>query len=231
MFLDIAIGSVLLFSLLIGALRGVIRQIAQLIAIAAAYLAAGPIGAELHSQLPPSPLIRMLPQREVASLLGFVAVWLFVTACFGVLIRWRFAGDDLHRRHWDRLVGAWLGALRTALSVYVVLCVISLVGRELGVHFSWLEESTVYAFAHRHNAFDGRQLFASLEGDTRSNLFLHHPGVAELLKAHPELRDVLGRPEMKPVLDRGDAKEILRKLLEVSAKEHERGVDKRVSEL
>ena len=231
MLLDIAIGSVLLFSLLIGALRGAIRQIAQVIAIVVAYLAAEPIGAALQPQLPNSPLLRMLPQRELAALLGFVAVWLFATLCFGVLIRWRFAGDDLHRRHWDRLAGAWLGALRTALSVYVVLCVISLTGRELRLRSAWLEESTVYAFAHHHNAFDGSQLFASLEGSSRSSSLPHHSYVAELLKTHPEWKDLLARPEMKPVLDRGDVKEILRKLLEVSAKEHERAVDRGVSEL
>ena len=231
MLLDFAIVSVLLFSLLIGALRGAIRQIAQLIAIAVAYLVAEPIGDALQPQLPRSPLLPMLPQRELATIIAFIAVWLFSTACFGVLIRWRLAGDDLHRRHWDRLAGAWLGGLRTAVSVYVVFCVLGLVGRELRLHSSWLEGSTVYGFAQRHNAFDGHQLFASLERSSDSSSLLRHPPFVELLKTHPELKAVVGRPEMKPVLDRGDAKEILRKLLELSAKEHEQAVDRRFSEL
>src|SRR5260370_11576001 len=121
MLVDIVIGIAIVFSLLIGALRGAARQIAQLVAITVAYLGAHPLGMIVQEKLPRSLHLFVLPQFELATLIAFLGLWLVLTVCFGALIRWRFAGDDLHRRRWDRLAGALLSGLRISILLYFSL--------------------------------------------------------------------------------------------------------------
>jgi membrane protein required for colicin V production len=234
MLLDIVLGIAIVFSLLIGALRGAVRQIAQMVAITVAYVGAHPLGIIVHEKLPRSLHLFVLPESELAIMIAFLGLWLVLTACFGALIRWRFAGDDLHRWRWDRLAGAWLCGLRLSVSLYLALCVVGLVERELRIGSVWLDRSTLYSIANRHNVFTAStQLVASLGGGTHARLVpkLREAQALELIKASPDFKEILTRPALKEVLSRGDPKEIVKKVLEESAKDHHRLIEKSVSEL
>jgi hypothetical protein len=149
-----------------------------------------------------------------------------------LLIRWRFAGDDLHRFRWDRLVGAALAGMRMSVSLYLALCMVSLVRRELRFRSAALEQSALFSLANGHNLFVGHDQFLASAGlGGHSSLFkVQEARAVEMLKASPELREILNRPELKEALKRGDAKEIVKKVLEESAKDHRRVIDKSVSE-
>ncbi len=234
MLLDIVLGIAIAFSFLFGALRGAVRQIAQLLAITVAYVGAHPLGIILQEKLPRSLHLFVLPERELAIMIAFLGLWLVLTAGFGALIRWRFAGDDLHRLRWDRLAGAWLSGLRMSISLYLALCTVGLVERELRVGSVWLDRSALYSIANRYNVFTASsQLVANLGGGTHARLLpkLREAQAMELIKASPELREILTRPELKEVLNRGDPKEIIKKVLEESAKDHYRVIEKSASEL
>jgi membrane protein required for colicin V production len=234
MLLDIVLAIAIVFSVLIGALRGAVRQIAQLVAITVAYLCAHPLGMVLKERLPRSLHLFVLPESELAIMIAFLGLWLVLTVCFGALIRWRFAGDDLHRWRWDRLAGAWLSGLRMSLSLYLALCTIGLLQRELRFGSLWLHRSTLYSIANQYNVFTAStQLVASLGGGTHARLLprLGEAQAIELIKASPEFREILSRPELQEVLNRGDPTEIVKKVLEESAKDHHRVIEKSVSEL
>jgi membrane protein required for colicin V production len=234
MLLDIVVGIAIIFAMLIGALRGAIRQIAQIVAIAIAYVGAHPLGIIVQEKLPRSLHLFVLPESELAIMIAFLGLWLVLTVCFGAVIRWRFAGDDLHRLRRDRLAGAWLSGLRMSLSLYLGLCIVGLVESELRVGSVWLERSTFYSIANRYNVFTASsQLVASLGGGTHARLLpkLGEAQALELIKASPEFKEVLTRPELKDVLKRGNPKEIIQKVLEEIAKDHHRVIEKSVSEL
>src|SRR5258707_9917178 len=125
----------------------------------------------LQDQLPRSLHLFVLPEFELATLIAFLGLWLVLTVCFGALIRWRFAGDDLHRRRWDRLAGAWLSGLRMSISLYLALCTVGLVQREFRFGSLWLYRSTLYSLANRYNVFtESTQLVASLGGGITTRL-------------------------------------------------------------
>src|SRR5260370_493494 len=233
MLLDITVGIAIVFSLLIGALRGAARQIAQLVAISVAYLGAHRLGLILQDQLPRSLHLFVLPEFELATLIAFLGLWLVLTVCFGALIRWRFAGDDLHRRRWDRLAGAWLSGLRISISLYLALCTVGLVQREFRFGSVWLYGSTLYSIANRYNVFtESTQLVANLGGGTHARLLpkLGEAQAIELIKASPEFREILTRPELKEAFNRGDPKEIIKKVVEGSAQYDKPRMKKSVSE-
>jgi membrane protein required for colicin V production len=234
MLLDIVLGIAIVFSFLIGALRGAARQIAQLVAIAVAYVGAHPLGMIVQQNLPRSLHLFVVPESELATLIAFLALWLALTACFGVLLRWRFAGDDLRRWRWDRFAGAGLSGLRMGASLYLALCVVGLMQRELRIRSVWLDRSTFYSVASRHNVFTASgQLVASLQKSPHASLLpkLQEAQALELIRASPEFKEILSRPQLKEVLNKGDPKEIIKRVLEESAKNHHGVIDKALSEL
>jgi membrane protein required for colicin V production len=234
MLLDIVLGIAIVFSFLIGALRGAARQIAQLVAIAVAYVGAHPLGMIVQQKLPRSLHLFVVPESELATVISFLALWLALTVCFGALLRWRFAGDDLRRWRWDRLAGAGLSGLRMGVSLYLALCVVGLMQRELRIRSVWLDRSAFYSAASRYNVFTASgQLIASLQKSPHANLLpkLKEAQALELIRASPEFKEILSRPQLQEVLNRGDPKEIIKRVLEESARDHHGMIDKALSEL
>src|SRR5258707_14133510 len=145
MLLDIVLGIAIVFSLVFGALRGAVRQIAQLVAITVAYVSAHPLGIIVQEKLPRSLHLFVLPERELAIMIAFLGLWLVLTAGLGALIRWRFAGDDLHRLRWDRLAGAWPPGPRMSISLYLALSPAGFGEREPVVGSGWGGRATPHS--------------------------------------------------------------------------------------
>ena len=119
-------------------------------------------------------------------------------------------------------------------SLYLALCVVGLMQRELRIRSVWLDRSTFYSVASRHNVFTASgQLVASLQKSPHASLLpkLQEAQALELIRASPEFKEILSRPQLKEVLNKGDPKEIIKRVLEESAKNQHGVIDKALSEL
>jgi len=231
MVLDFVIVTVLLASALVGALRGIARQIAQLISVYGAFLAAQPLREMLQPRLPAWVATYGWSQPEVALVSCFVAGWLLLSFLSGEVVRRFLAGDDLHRIRVDRILGSVFSTVRAAVVLYLVVAIASAARGSLRSPFldSAFESSTAYALVHRHNLF---------ETDSRllADLGVPQPGFSllpriqsrrafEALKNEPKFKEILNRPSMKSVVEKGDPREVLKKLLEETQKDRQRELE------
>jgi len=231
MALDFVIVAVLLICAVVGALRGIARQIAQLISVYGAYLAAQPLREMLQPRLPAWLATYWESEPELALVSCFVAGWLLLGFLFSEVVRRFLAGDDLHRIRVDRILGCVFSTVRTAVVLYLVLAMVTAARGSLRIPFldRTLESSTAYALVQRNNLF---------ETDSRllADLGVPQPGFSllpkiqswkayEALKNEPRFKEILTRPSMKGVVEKGDPREVLKKVLEEAQKDRQRELE------
>ncbi|MBI3184233.1 MAG: CvpA family protein [Myxococcales bacterium] len=153
----ILLGLVALFAF-VGAITGAAKQLAQLAAIAVAYLGAYPIGSlagpRLAKALEGPPAVGTAVGTLLALLVLFVLARLALAHGLGRL----FAGKKPDDRAVDRTLGFLLGGLKAAAMAYVIVCAlvfieshVSMAGRRLGIS---PKGSVAFALARRFNVFE-----------------------------------------------------------------------------
>jgi uncharacterized membrane protein required for colicin V production len=231
MALDFLIVVVLLICALVGALRGFARQIAQLISVYGAYLAAQPLREMLQPQLPPWMATYWESEPEVALVTSFVAGWLLLSLLFGEVVRRFLAGDDLHRIRLDRILGSVFSTVRAAVVLYLIVAMVTAARGSLQIPF--LERafrySTAYALVQRHNVFETDSTILADLGVAQP-AFSPLPRIQswrafETLKTQPRFKEILNRPSMKAVVEKGDPREVLKKLLEEVQNDRQRDLE------
>ena len=151
---------------LLGLWRGAARQLASAVALVCASFASRPLSevvgpwlARQHSGL----------SLSTAMLLGFVISFALIGLVAYVLVFFsirprRKESTEENQPHsrldtfGDKGLGLFLGALKGAFLVWLLLSATALMARELDFRLPWnLEDSRVYAFVKQHNVFNQKQ--------------------------------------------------------------------------
>lgn len=231
MAIDFLIVAVLLICALVGALRGIARQIAQLISVYGAYLAAQPLK-EMLQPLPPAWMATYWEaEPEIALVSCFVAGWLLLGLLSGEVVRRFLAGDDLHRIWIDRILGCVFSTVRAAVVLYLLVAMVSAARGSLKAPLldTAFASSTACALVQRHNVFetDSRILADLGVAQPRFSLLprIQSWRAFEALKNEPRFKEILNRPSMKGVVEKGDPREVLKKLEEEVQNDRQRELE------
>jgi uncharacterized membrane protein required for colicin V production len=207
-----------LFALL-GLISGAIKQVAQWLAIAAAYIFAKPAGVALAPTLGPA-----LGMPPALAPIGLAAGLMLLTYLFGALAL-RFILKKIlpvqEKGRTDRLIGLALGGAKGALLGWVVLSVALAFEEPLAKAGFDLEKKTkdshAAAFTRGHNLFDSLKMpamesakkFAALQGNPQAlQEMLNDPKARELLD-NPEIKKALNDPELRRLAQSGNPAAIL----------------------
>ncbi len=222
MVIDLVIlGVVLLFAVL-GALSGAARQVANLVALGAAYFAARQLGPVVAPRLAEAVNGPLLAGVVLGTLLVFLVVLFAVRYALTSLLRWLLGARDEEGRAMDQFLGFVLGALKAGLVAYVVLSGLTFVeqhvavaGRRLGVS---PEGSVAVTLARRYNLFELTQ-FAPVHDLTRVMGAAADPARAARLAEDPAFRALRKDPrfqraledeKLRAAVERGDVEALLR---------------------
>jgi membrane protein required for colicin V production len=220
--LDLVLLGLVLFFAVVGAFAGAAKQIAQLVALAAAYVCSRPLGTFLGPKAAEalhSPLI----VGTVAATLGvFILVLVIVRYALTQLIRRLLAGRDPHDRSVDRGLGFFLGGLKVALIIYVIVCALTFIeenvtiaGKKVGLS---PKDSVIFSLARRYNVFEMTQ-FSAVQDLVRVAKASNDPKSAEKLKSDPaylalkkdpRFGKALDEQAMQRAIETGDYKALLR---------------------
>lgn len=196
---------------LLGLISGAIKQLAQWLALVAAYVFAKPAGAALAPSLGP-----WLGFSPALAPIGLSALLMLATFVFGALLLRAVLKRVLpvtEKGKIDRLVGLALGGGKGAALAFVLLSTVLSFEEPLAKAGFDLESKTqgssAVAWTRSHNLFDSMKVpaldaakkLASIGGD---------PAALRELMADPKLKDLLDSPELKSAL----ADPELRKLAE-----------------
>lgn len=207
-----------------GAFAGVARQVAQLVAVFGAWLAATPtgqfIGPVLATRIGSPRLVGVVLATFVAFLLVFLVVRAVVTA----FVRRLLAGKDPENRTPDRVLGFLVGAAKVSLIVYVALAAatffednvtLGLAGRRL--HFT-PRDSVLFGLARTYNVFEAQQ-FSGVKDFVRVARLGEDPKMAAKLKDNRDwaalrkdsrFRSALDAEQLQQAIEAGDYRALLR---------------------
>jgi membrane protein required for colicin V production len=192
--LDLLVAAAIVLFAVLGAISGALRQLLTLAAAAVGYAAARflapPVAAGLGRSLP-GPVA-----RATAALVLFFAAFVLATLAGKLLLRSRAQGGL--PRPGDRALGAFLGAAKASLVLWVVLSAAAIVDRPFGP--SWLRldprQSDFASLSREHN------LLERWEGPTGSTLrgllrVAKDPDRAAQLLADADARMLLEDPRVQ----------------------------------
>lgn len=222
MVIDLVILGLLLLFAVLGARSGAARQVAHLVALAAAYFAARRLGPLVAPRLAAALDSPLLIGNLAGTLLVFFVVLIAVRYVLTTLLRWLLGAKDEEERGVDRALGFVLGALKAGLVVYVVLSALTfaeehvkVAGRRLGLS---PKDSVAAGLARRFNLFEATQ-FAPVHDLARVLGAASDPERAARLKDDPALRALRKDPRFQRLLKderlraavaRGDFETLLR---------------------
>ena len=213
--------AVLLFALL-GAFAGAAKQVANLVALVAAYACARPLGTLLGPLAARSVHVPLIVGVVGSTLATFLVVLVVVRYALTRVFRRVLAGRDPSSRGLDRTLGFLLGGLKVAAIAYVVVCALSFVeqnvtvaGKKLGLS---PRDSVAFEVARKYNLFEMTQ-FSAVQDLVRVARTASSPnGAARLkgdpafvaLKKDPRFLKALDEQGMKRAIETGDYQALLR---------------------
>jgi membrane protein required for colicin V production len=205
----------------VGAFEGALRQIAQLVALAAGYVCARPLGGALGPSLAESLHLPMLLGILAATILVFVAVMVGVRFLLRRVVWLVEQSRRPEPRRIDRVLGFVFGALKVALIAYVMLSALSFVednlsrsGRSLGLSPA---KSICFALARKYNLFelvhyrpvqDFVSIARSLNDPSKAARLRKDPAFRALAK-DPRFERSLEDDSMRRALETGDTRGLL----------------------
>jgi uncharacterized membrane protein required for colicin V production len=180
----------------LGAVSGAIKQAAQLAALAAAYLLAGPVSSALAPVLAsrlPAALVPTAARTAALSLVYMLGAGLLRAVAHRAV-------PTLENGKADRLGGAGLGAAKGALRVFVGLCAVVSFEEPMnkaGLDASQrLSGSRLAELARRHNLFDAVKL-PELEAAKKLAEARSDPKALQALLGDPKIQELLANPAFK----------------------------------
>jgi len=215
----VLLGLVLLFALW-GAFQGISKQLANLVAVPVAWLAAGPLGELGGPALAKQLSTSLVVGRVAAGFLVFVVVFIVVRLVVAALIRRLLSDGKSDDRGTDRALGALLGGLKVALVAYVVICALSFIESNVQVMGKRLslspKDSLSFTFARSYNLFelthfsqvDTLVRAAKLAQDPAASKLKDSPDLQALLKDQ-RFKGLIDEPALKKALDTGDTRALL----------------------
>ncbi len=202
--IDLFIAGLILLFAIFGALTGAARQIAQLVALFAAYVCARPIGTFFGPRLARALDAPLVVGTIAATMLTFIVVLIAVRYVLTVLLRRLLAGDEREEQGPDRALGFILGAVKAALFIYVVLCAATFVERNVTVAGRRLlttsRDSLAFGVARKWNLFELTQFHAVKDlAQVASRASANGP--PEQLASDPAFQSLRKDPRFRKLLD------------------------------
>jgi membrane protein required for colicin V production len=221
MTLDLAVLCVLALFGIFGAISGAAKQIANVLALGAAYLSAGPVAKLAAPWLAKALGTSLLVATGAATLFVFLAVWIPLRLALVTGLEKLIAGEERQHSDVNRALGGVLGALKAATLVWVLFSALTFVERNVqvgGRRFSLpAKDSQVLAAVRRYNLFElapvipTRDLarFAEAARDPgRANQLADDPAW-QRLQQDPRFRELLSDPRLKSAIESGDFRALL----------------------
>ncbi len=217
----IVFGAVLLFAVL-GGFAGAAKQVAQVVSMAVAWVAARPVGSLLGPHLAKKLGSPELFGTVAATLLVFFAVMIGLRLVLTALLRLLLRGKDPKDRGLDRGLGFLLGGLKVAFLCYLLLSGLAFVeehvkiaGQKLGISPA---SSMTFAFARRYNFFELTEFgavkdvaaLAQATSDPDKMAKLKTDPAYAALRKDPRFQKALEDPEVKKAAEAGDYRALLR---------------------
>jgi membrane protein required for colicin V production len=212
---------VLLFGMF-GAFTGAAKQVAQLVALALAYLCARPIGRLLGPKVSAGLEVPLLFGNLIATVMIFAMVLLTVRFALTQILQRILAGDDPHDRSVDRSLGMFFGGVKILAISYIVLSALvfvesntSIAGKRLKLS---AKDSLSFDFARKFNLFEmtqfapARDLVAiakSLQSPDQARKLAEDPAF-RALQGDARFRQVMNDAELMKAIERGDHRALLR---------------------
>lgn len=201
---DLAVGIAVLVFAVLGALSGFSRQVAQVVAWIAAFLAAGPAGRffalPVSQQLGASLTVGVV----LATVLAFIVVYLLVRGLLTAVLRRMLAGKDPEDRWTDRALGGLLGGTKAGAMVWIGLSAVLYLENNLvigGRKFTFAPKSSaLVALTRQYNLLELQQ-FQGAKELARALKFANDPANAQTLKNDPDYTALLKDPRFKGLLN------------------------------
>lgn len=221
MTLDLIALSLLAFFALWGAFSGFSRQVAHAIAGVGAVIAAAPAGRFFAEPMAKALQASLTVGVVAATIVSFLAVYLFVRLIMTLFLRRLLAGKDPKNRTADRTMGLGLGFAKTAVALWIGLSAATFVENNLvlaGRRYTFTpKDSRLVALARQYNFIESVQfsgakdlvLAAKLAGDPKAAQKLKDdPDYAALMK-DSRFRQVLQTDGWKKALESGDVRGLM----------------------
>jgi membrane protein required for colicin V production len=220
--LDLVLAGLVLFFALLGAFAGAAKQVANLVALVAAYACARPLGTLVGPRAAAAVHVPLIVAVVGSTLLIFLLVTVVGRFILTRLLRRVLAGRDPQSRGLDRTLGFLLGGLKVLAIVYVILCSLAFVEQNVTVAGKRLglspKDSTAFALARKYNLFEMTQ-FSAVQDLVRIAKSAQTPeGAAKLktdpaflaLKKDPRFQQALDESAMRKAIESGDYQALLR---------------------
>jgi len=202
-------GLVFIFGLL-GFFSGFWMQVIRLGALAGAYLLAGFFGQPLGKLVGGALGVPSLIGQILGAGLAFLLLYAILSSIGWSVLRWYRRKKDKEltesgeekpaRRGWDRPAGALLGAAKTFLVLYVLLCAVVLVekplNRALGSSKRLMAKSAMADMAREHNILSGLHLPA-VGNVAALGKVAKDPRFREKVMRDPKVRRLLEHPKIE----------------------------------
>ncbi|MCU0696412.1 MAG: CvpA family protein [Myxococcaceae bacterium] len=221
MTLDLVILGAALFFALWGFFSGAAKQVATLLAGFVAWMVAGPAGQAFGPLVTKKLATSAMVGTVLATLAAFALALLVVQVAATWLIRRILAGRDPSSRTLDRLLGFVLGGGKVLAVMYVALCAMSFLEKNVSVLGRQLaftpKDSQLMAFVRQYNLLEQRQFAGadqllsaarrSKDPKTQGQLKAD-PAWAQLSK-DPRFARLLNTAAMQKALETGDVRALL----------------------
>jgi len=216
----IILGAILLFGI-IGAITGAARQIAQTVAMLAAYASARPTGDLLGPALAKRLEVPLVVGTVLVTVATFLLVLVGLRYALTALLRKLMAGKDPHDRSVDRMLGFTFGGLKIAAIAYLLLSAatffdepLQFVARKL--RFS-PKDSAALTLAQNHNLFAYVQFgpvrdlaqVAKAARDPQATKKLQANASYKALRKDPRFQKAMNDPQVLKAAADGDIQALL----------------------
>lgn len=203
--LDVAIVCVLVLFAVFGAMSGAARQIANVLALVLAYLAAGPVARQISPALARQFGGSEFMATAVGTLLVFIAVWILGRLMLGEGLERLIEGDRGEQADVNRAFGAVLGAVKAAIVVWVLLSALTFAERHVHLGNKRIDlparDSTALAITRKYNLFDLTPDRPTHELAPRR--YADDPAWQKL-RTDPRFREVFKDPKVRRAFESGD---------------------------
>jgi membrane protein required for colicin V production len=219
--LDLVILGLALFFALWGFFSGAAKQVATLLAGVVAWLVAGPAGQAFGPFVTKKLATSAMVGTVLATLAAFALVLLVVQVVATWLLRRLLAGRDPTSRTLDRLLGFLLGGGKVLAVMYVALCAMSFLEKNVSIMGRQLaftpKDSQLMALVRQYNLLEQRQFpgadellrVARRSKDPKTQAQLKADPVWAQLAKDPRFTKVLNTAAMQKALETGDVRALL----------------------
>lgn len=204
MTIDLLILSLVLLFAVIGAVTGAARQIAQTVAIGAAFFSARPLGNLLGPHTAKALQVPLVFGTVMATLGVFIVVLLALRFALTAIIARILAGKNPDDHRLDRLLGFILGGAKVATLSYVLLSGLAFVdthvtvaGKKLGIS---PKDSVAFKLARTYNLFEMTQ-FGGVKDLVEVARAANDPERARRLRADPAYKELKKDPRFQQALN------------------------------